>query len=122
MEGVGVLTRANCHGAGEALRMIVWVWRMGGEEVGEVLVRWRHKTSSTSFSRAVPSNEVLLRIRSEMRSAWSSSRMLSSVGSKKRRTMVSRSSSPTSQLNGRRPTLKDDQALGKQLVRYHGRC
>lgn len=74
-----MLTRANCHGAGEALRMIVWVWRMGGEDVGEVLVRWRHNTSRTSFSRTVPSKEVLLRIRSEIRSAWSSSRMLSSV-------------------------------------------
>lgn len=27
-----------------------------------------------------------------------------------------------SQLTERCPTLKDDQALGKQLVRYHGRC
>ena len=68
-EGDGVPTRANCHGAGEARRITVWLWRMGGDEAGELFVRWRQSTSKTSFSRLVPSRSVLLEMRAEIRSA-----------------------------------------------------
>jgi len=77
-DGVGVPTRGNCHGAGDARRMIVWLLRIGGDEAGELLVRCRQRTSRTSLSSVLPSRSVLLEIRAEMRSAWSSSRMFSS--------------------------------------------
>ena len=68
-DGVGVPTRGNCHGAGEARRIMVWLLRIGGDEAGEHLVRCRQSTSRTSLSKALPSRSVLLAIRVEIRSA-----------------------------------------------------
>lgn len=78
-DGVGVAIRVNCHGAGEGRRMMVWLFLTRGDEAGEVFVRCRHRTSITSFSRLLAVSDVLLAISDDMRSAWSSSRMLSSV-------------------------------------------
>lgn len=70
-DGVGVDTLGNCHGAGDDRRMMVWLLRKGGDDVGDPLLRWRHNTSRTSFSSAPPSSggSVLLAMSSEMRSA-----------------------------------------------------
>lgn len=109
-EGVGVDTRLNCHGAGDALLMIVWLLRMGGEDVGDVLLRCRQSTSKTSFSSALPSKcgDDFIAMSILMRSAWSSSKMsLSASGA------VSRAVPRPEDTIHSFPTLKDDQALSK---------
>lgn len=114
-EGVGVDPLANCHRAGEALRTMVWVLR-SGDDAGDVLVRCRHSTSRTSFSSALPSNggDAFCAMRSEMRSAWSSSRMSLSISG-----AVSRAVPRPPEDSAQLPTLKNDQAFVEKVVRYH---
>jgi len=76
-DDIGVAPRGICHGAGEGRRKTVC--RKGGGEVAfEDASRYRHKTSSTAFSREVPTSVVSFLISSSNLSVLSSSSSVAS--------------------------------------------